>query len=353
MKKLLLFFLIIGLYSCSKKSDYSYVDLSDARILSNPQRLLRFSDKYPFDIAIKDSLAILLFNKDDTCGAVYNLNTRKPVGYFGMVGNGPGEVTGISFVKNIEYALKKDSLYFFDANRGRLMGISLKMQNHFALNDILNSPNPLYKSFEQNITKNRMIGITGRRVPEMFFIYNFITRERQSIECFPEISDIDSIMKSSYYSALLGVNEKNEKIIAGMSCFDMIHIYSFQGERIKTICFSEKCIPPVKDHIFDLSKGYFSMYGIYPTKNFCYIKRREILSVSMENNKYRSTNITSILKLDWNGKLISSYTLPGEDLIRGLYIDEKLNRLYLIQNTIEADNADYWDVVYYDLNSNT
>jgi hypothetical protein len=324
------------------------VDLSNSIPLSNPQILLRFDHKMPREIAIKDSLAVLLFSKDDTCGAVYNLNTQKPVGYFGMVGSGPGEVNNLSFVKNIEYALEKDSLYFYDANKGRLMGISLKMQNGFALNDLMNSPNPLYKSFCQNITKNIMTGQTGI-VAELFFIYNFKTRERLSIEYFPEISDIDARMKSYYYSAQLALNENNEKIIVGMSNFDMIQIYSFQGEKIKTICLSEKWISPVKDHLFDVSKGYFGMYGIYPTKNFIYVKRREV-SVSRENNKYRETNITSILKLDWNGKLISSYILSGNNILPGLFIDEKLNRLYIIQNTIEADNADYWDVVYYTLN---
>ena len=125
-KKVLLPFLIGTLiFSCSKKTDYTYIDLSNSIPLSNPGLVLRLDNKRPMDIAVKDSLAIIVFSQDDTCGAVYNMDNHKMIRHFGIVGEGPGEVHNINFVTNKQEALDKDSLYFYDINRGRLLGLPL------------------------------------------------------------------------------------------------------------------------------------------------------------------------------------------------------------------------------------
>ncbi|MDD4032724.1 MAG: BF3164 family lipoprotein [Bacteroidales bacterium] len=348
MKKRLFFFgLGVILFSCAKQPDYPYIDLSLSTPLSNPKPVLRFENKLPYDLAIKDSLAVLLFSKEDTCGAVYNLNTKKPAGYFGMVGNGPGEVMRIEFVANKQYALDRDSLYFFDTNQGRLMAISLKMpEKGFVLHDVSNSPNILYRIALINLTHNFLVA-KSISANEMFFIHHRKTGESIGINYFPEVSGIGEIYKSAFYTPRLGINESKGKIIMGTTLMDMIQVYDTQGERKKIICFSKKYIPPVKDQLFDTSEESAGIYLIFPTEKYCYIIRR------IWGKKERAPQITQtetdfLLKMDWEGNLISSYAVQND--FRGIFIDEKLNRFYCIQNTIGDHHAEYYDVVYYDLN---
>jgi len=88
------------------------------------------------------------------------------------------------------------------------------------------------------------------------------------------------------------------------------------------------------------------MCGIYPTEDYCYIRRNESIFV---NESQELTDKSIFMKMDWNGNLIKSYVVTGQ-LSVGFCIDEKNNRLYAIQHIIEANNAEYYDVVYYDLN---
>ena len=152
-KKILLPFLIGTLiFSCSKKTDYTYIDLSNSILLSNPVLVLRLDNKNPMNIAVKDSLAIIVFYQDDTCGAVYNMDNHKLIAHFGIVGEGPGEVQDIDFVTNKQEALDKDSLYFYDTNRGRLLGLPLGLnENRFKLNEV-DSPKEIYASSNINFS---------------------------------------------------------------------------------------------------------------------------------------------------------------------------------------------------------
>ncbi|MDD4031785.1 MAG: BF3164 family lipoprotein [Bacteroidales bacterium] len=341
MRKILLLFLIIWLSSCSKKSDYSYVDLSNARILPNPQRLLRFSDKYPFDIAIKDSLAVMLFSKEDTCGAVYNLNTQKPVGYFGVVGNGPGEITRLNFITNKNYALIKNALYFTDTNRRQLLSISLGTEkNQFVLNNLMDYPGSIFASTNLNIVDDWIIGRKiGMQEQQMFYIYDRNTQNLRWIE-YP--SFMPSVRDKNYdYASRLAFNASKEKIIAGMYFADMVHLYNIQGERKKTICFSEKWLPEIQKERLITFDGCSGILGLYPTEKYCYLLRVE--------EKNLKANKIHLIKIDWNGNLVASYVLAN-NFESGFCVDEELNRVYLIQNTLAENDVEYYDVVYYDLN---
>jgi hypothetical protein len=340
-------FMELLLVSCSKQTgfkDFIHVDLNKSITISDSKLLLKFNNKYPTDIAVKDSLIILLFAQEDTCGAVYNLNTRQCIDQFGVVGNGPGELIDLGFVTNKEYALKKDSLYFMDMNRRRILAISLGMQDrHFALNDLMNYPGAINPSEYPNITNDIIV---GRKIEtggnNMFYIYQRKNQNMQMVNCFPMISDIKD--KNRNYAPHLALNEIKGKIIAGMYFMDIIHVYNVNGEREKTIGFSEQCIPPVKRGSFDRRKGFSGIDGIYPTDNYCYVKRRQV-----QNNGSQKITKTTLLKLDWEGNLITSYSFK-EPISGKFCIDETSNKFYCLQNVIEADNADYWNVVYYDLN---
>ena len=348
MKKQLFFFgLGVILFSCAKQPDYPYIDLSLPTPLSNPKPVLRFENKVPFDMAIKDSLAILLFSKEDTCGGVYNLNTQKPVGYFGVVGNGPGEVMRIDFVANKQYALDRDSLYFSDTNQGRLMAISLKTpEKYLVLHDVSNSPNILYRIAFINLTQNFLVA-KNISADEMFFINHRKTGERIGINYFPEVSGIGEIYKSAFYTPRLGMNESKGKIIMGTTMMDMIQVYDIHGERKKIVCFSKKYILPVKEQVFDSSEGYTGIFSIFSTEKYCYAIRLK-RGGEKQADQIPQTETAFLLKMDWDGNLISSYSVQNN--ITGIFIDEKSSRFYCIQNTIEDNHAEYYDVVYYDLN---
>jgi hypothetical protein len=317
------------------------VDLSDARILSNPQRLLRFSDKYPFNIAVKDSLAVLLFSKEDTSGTVYNLNTRKPVGYFGVVGNGPGEIIGINFITNKNYALLKDSLYFTDINAKKLLAISLGTdKNRFVLNHLTDYPDSIVPSANLNIADDWIIGRKiGMQEQQMFYIYD---RNTQNLRWIDYPSFMPYVRDKNYdYASRLAFNAPKEKIIAGMYFADMVLLYNIQGERKKTICFSEKWLPEIQKERLLTFDGFSGILGLYPTEKYCYLLRTE-------EKKFKKNKI-HLIKIDWNGNLIASYVLAN-NFESGFCVDEGLNRVYLIQNTIAENNVEYYDVVYYDLN---
>lgn len=331
------------LLSCTTQSNDPYIDLSQSEPLDHPVLLFRFNNKVPIDIAVKDSLAILLFYKEDTCGAIYNLNTKKKISSFGIVGNGPGEITGINFLVNKNEALQKDSICFYDMNQGRLLAASIQPNNHFELQNIRNSPNALYSSYNQNIANNLMVARRVRDDGYMFFIYNMENQDIKNIEYYPKISNLDIRARKSTYAPRLALNEAKGKIIAGMYYLDLIHIYKINGEREKTIYFSKQWMPPVEKNKIDFRSRYTGSTGIFPTDKYCYVLRRQLSTV-----KTAKIVNTHLIQLDWNGNLIKSYALKG-DFVPGLFIHEEQNIMYAIQINIESDNAEYYDVVKYDL----
>ena len=330
-----------------KKTDYTYLDLSNSIPLSNPVPVLRLNDKHPLNIAVKDSLAIIIFYEDDTCGAVYNMDNHKLIVNFGIVGEGPGEVKDIDFVTNKQEALDKDSLYFYDTNRGRLLGLPLGLnENRFKLKEV-DSPKEIYGSSNINVSGDLLVGRKTGSKGKMFFIYHYSSENMQLIDYYPAINGLDESSKGLSYGPHLALNEKKGKIIAGMYFMDLIHVYNTYGEREKTICFSKQPISPLNQYgMLDVRRGFFGMCGIYPTEDYCYIRRNESIFV---NENQELTDKTIFMKMDWNGNLIKSYAVTGQ-LSVGFCIDEKNNRLYAIQHIIEANNAEYYDVVYYDLN---
>ncbi|MDD4033587.1 MAG: BF3164 family lipoprotein [Bacteroidales bacterium] len=296
------------------------------------------------DIAVKDSLAIIVFSQDDTCGAVYNMDNHKMIRYFGIVGEGPGEVHNINFVTNKQEALDKDSLYFYDVNRGRLLGLPLGLnENRFKLKEV-DSPKEIYASSYINFSGDLLVGRKSGSRGKMFFIYHYSSDKMQLIDYYPDINGLHENSKGLLYAPHLALNEKKGKIVAGMCFMDLIQVYNTYGEREKTICFSKQPISRVNQYgMLDVRRGFFGMCDIYPTEDYCYIRRNEFVG---ENQKI--TDKTIFMKMDWNGNLIKSYVVTG-NIPAGFCIDEKNNRLYVIHNIIDADNAEYDDVVYYDI----
>jgi hypothetical protein len=112
----------------------------------------------------------------------------------------------------------------------------------FTLKKVMEYPDKIYMSEENNFSDNYIAGrkLTGRG--EMFYIYNKNTNSIIDIDYYLVIRNLPHDI-GMINATVLALNEEKNRIVAGMYFFDLILLYNLTGERIKTFRFSDDCIP--------------------------------------------------------------------------------------------------------------
>ncbi|WFE86597.1 hypothetical protein [Parabacteroides chongii] len=338
MKYAYYIFLLLIFISCNKKDRFSYLDLSESLTLDSAEVIYTFEDKYPVSLKAKDSLIFVIQVQSDTCVSIININTKNIVTSIGQVGYGSEDLLSPNFILSTD----NHEILLEDGNLKKIAHINIK-RDSIRLSKYIEYPEDIFISSELNISNNFIV---GRKVDaiegKMFFIYN--RNEKTIIEknCFPELSTPVSDYNYTF-APVLALNEKQNRVIAGMYFFDMFHVYDLEGNRINTFCFSKNNIPNVNPNTrsLDLRNGYSGIIRTYPTKNYCYLLRYEQNPNPLKNRKH-------LIKINWNGDLIKSYYFT-DDVSGQFYIDEKSNKIYIIRNHMNPKGEDFFDIVSYSI----
>jgi hypothetical protein len=213
----------------------------------------------------------------------------------------------------------------------------------FDLEPYIEYPAQIYPGSNVNLSANfitsRIIGIDS-----MFYIYNRNTKQIIHCDFYPVINSHHDIDMNNLCAPCLALNEKKNRIVAGMYYFDMFHLYDLKGKRLKSFCFT-------KDFMRDFNSnepnqelhehGYSGIIRIFASDDYCYLLR-----TTKKPSSYESESM--IVQINWDGDLIASYQL-GKNVIGTFFVDELTNTLYMIR-TIEGEDNEIYAVTSYLLN---
>ncbi|MDR1896686.1 MAG: TolB-like 6-bladed beta-propeller domain-containing protein [Prevotellaceae bacterium] len=329
---------VFMLFSCKENAPYSFIDLSNTVTLGSPETLIEFDETHPVWLTLKDSTVFIIQVQTDYCMLAFNLKTKE-VQYFGHKGSGPEEFVGHpQFIKP-----QTGDLLVQDAN-GIIKRVTEK-NGTFSVEKVeYKYPKKLQQDFSAgiNFSDNFIVAnyVNGEK---MFYIYDKNIDSLIYADFYPKMNLESSTHPfiNSIYAPSLGLNEKRNRIIAGMYYFDMFHVYDLSGKRINSFRFSDNFLPDLNADDWQGSVGGFIPHT-FPTENYCYLKRITKISQSENNEKTQM-----ILQVNWDGELIRAYKL--QDDIAGFYIDEKNNKMYAIRNYVNKKDEEMFALVTYDL----
>lgn len=340
MKNIIYFFIVFILLSCNQSpKQFSYIDLSASTPLDSAEVIYTFDDKYPISIRLTDSLMFVILVKSDTCLTVINTNTKEVIASLGPVGNGPDDLVSPSFILSTD----NPNVLIEDVNLQRIIKINTDIDS-LKLQDYTQYPESLFGSSELNLSENFIVGRkVNPKEKKMFFVYNRNKGTTAEADYFPELNAPLSDYNYTY-APVLALNEKQNRVIAGMYFFDLFHVYDLEGSRIKTFCFSENCVPSINAEakMLDLREGYAGIIRAYSTTKYCYLLRVEYKPEYPDGKQ-------KIIQIDWNGKFINSYDFT-DDISGQFYVDEHSNKIYLIRNHMNSEGEDLFDIVSYPTN---
>jgi hypothetical protein len=319
--------------SCGEKEEkFTYFNLLEDTMLNISDQFFEFEDKHPVSVNIKDSLAFIIHVQSDTCIVVLNLKARQVIQSLGTVGFGPSDLVRPDFITSID----NPDVLIEDGSLKKMLKIEAdKDQNHFGLKKLIDYPEKIFPSGDNNISENFIV---GRKVGDgkMFYIYNRNTDSIIDIDFFPVIKHLKYDL-NYIYAPTLAINERKNRIVVGMYFFDIFHLYDLNGKRIRTFCFSKNPIPELSsgNMMSDLENCKARIIRSFPTINYCFLLRIAEQSGMTEN---------SLIQIDWDGKLINTYSITDE--IEGwFYINEDEQKLYAIRHMVE-ENEIYELVAY-------
>jgi hypothetical protein len=334
--------LFIGvLFSCtSEYLEYHHINLSEYSILKPFESVIEFDDKFPTDIAKKDSIIFIIHRKLNSTMQAYNLDTKKFICDFGRVGKASNEVISPAFITSID----NNDMIIEEVNSKKILKIIEKDTDRSKIFDIepyIEYPIQIYPSGEVNLSANFIVGrMIGMEINSMFYIYNRNTEKITKCDFYPVINSYYNIDMNNLCAPCLALNEKKNRIVAGMYYFDIFHLYDLAGKRLKSFCFSENFMlhfnsdnptQELREH------GYSGIIKIFASDDYCYLLRYTLGSGIM------------IVQINWDGDLIASYKLDSNVFPGTFFVDELTNKLYLIR-IIEGEDNEIYAVTSYLLN---
>jgi len=352
MNKILIWVLALTLLSCNQvvKIEFEYTDLSSGITDTLHSKLIYQSDsKYFSDIeCVNDSILAIVQQKDEMCIMLLNMHSGLINSQIGFRGHGPNDLLDPSFVPNP----RKDTdeyIYIHDINSRKFLRMNFNNMNTDSVFNELHYPDDIFPSVNLNYSNSFFIGRKAQINEEKnFYIYNKITGTVSEVDHYLKLKNLDN--KDYYLATNLGLNEDKNRIITGMYFLDIIQLYDLYGNLIKTISFTENNVIPKIDsrlRSFDFSKGYTGITSIYPTKDFCFLRRDEVVPI-FQNNEIIESRKSSIIQIDWDGNIIKNYYI--DDLLMGSFcVDDSIDNLYAIRNQIKQDR-EYFEIISYEMN---
>lgn len=314
---------------------------SEFKDLRSPHLIKSFGERLPVSVEFYDSLLYVVMAKSDTCIYIYNLENNKLEGAMGKLGYGPNDILSPNLIMNSN-ALKRQlgGVTYYDLNtkrvflakeKNKIIHIAKINDNMFPAKDI--SMGNRYWIGQKIIHNNE----------SLCQIYDLMTDGMQAIEAYPKIKDIDNRVDRNYlYSSKITFNEKKNRIVLGMYFWDLIQIYNLSGNKIKTFSLVKNYDAESSMRRMFEEDDYVGFNQIYATEDYCYLRR------VLTNGKSRRAEKMQIVKMDWDGNIITIYRLD-DLMVGGFTVDEKNNIIIGIVQTVNEEIEEFYNIVSYKL----
>ncbi|MDR0725258.1 MAG: hypothetical protein LBF59_04530, partial [Prevotellaceae bacterium] len=345
MRKSLYLVVFLCVFSC--KNDevvLHHIDVSQATTLASPETLYSFTDKYAIGVSVRDTVAFVMQAKSDTSLTAINIKTKSIIQSFGVSGYGPNDICDPIFMSSIDYpdVLLQDSRL---VNKFHKIDFDGNL-NRYTVSKFMIYPVTILPSAESNISKNF---ISGRKIGEgekMFYIYD---RNKDSviiIDYYPPMNLNKELDLNHIYAPSVSLNEGKNRIIIGMYYFDMFQVYDLSGNRLKTCCLSDNCIPKfyksdnMQTVLRQCEKGLIRSFA---TRDYCYFLR-----ITRDFSSDDDTNPSTLIQINWDGELINAYHITDE-VLGHFYIDEQSRKMYIVRHRLVPDIYvnEVYDIVSY------
>lgn len=324
-------------------SNLSKVILSSTEFkdLHSESLIKSFGEKFPVSVEFYDSLLYIVMAKSDTCIYIYNIKNNEQEGSIGNLGYGPNDVLSPNLIMN-SYALKKkyNGVVYYDLNTKRIY--LAKDKNKLV---------PI-TSINENICPAKDISMgdrywIGQKIlpnnESPCQIYDSIADVMEAIDTYPKINEIDSKVDRNYlYSSKIVFNEKKNRIILGMYFWDLIQVYDLNGHKIKTFSLIQDYDPENSMKRMFKDEDYIGFNQIYATEDYCYLRR------VLTNGKSRRGEKNQIIKMDWDGNIITIYSLD-DLMVGGFTVNEKDGVIIGIVQTVNEEIEEFYNIVSYKL----
>ncbi|MCH7400691.1 BF3164 family lipoprotein [Belliella kenyensis] len=282
---------------------------------------------------------------------VYSTNSFKLLGEYGNNGHGELDFADPYLLKQVSFdeldGTPEITLYDYqkiELNKINLLGM-IDQKKNFHKQYRLEEKDFYYLHFYYD-SPEFYLGI-----PEgshKFTLYNKQDKAFQSISYTPELNyKLDQSLLYPIYRSAIAVNEKKQKIAAATLLIPNLELYNFHLERLKSIYYDNTqsienaLIAYAKSGKFD-SKHYISELD----SNEDYIFGLSYNNTSEDIYSNYSYSDLNFLVFDWEGNLITKYSLSDDKFIESFAVDFKKNKVYCYL-PFEKDN----NIYVYDLNN--
>jgi hypothetical protein len=339
--------LFLCIFSCKNDEEVVvfHVDVSQATTLAPPETLYSFMDKFPFGVSVRDTVAFVTQIKADTFLTAINIKTKSIIQSFGTRGMGPNDICDPLFISSIDYSdvLLEDAI----VNKFNKIGFDGNL-NRYIVDKFMTYSPKIWRSGETNISQNF---ISGRKVGQgekMFYIYDRNNDSVIDIDYYPPMNLNKELDLNYIYAPSVSLNEEKNRVIIGMFYFDMFQVYDLLGNRLKTCCLSDNCIPKFNksdDRGTVMQQCEMGLIRSFATRDYCYF-----LHIIRDFSSFIGTKPSMLIQINWDGELIKAYRIP-DTVLGHFYIDEQNRKMYIVRHRLVPDIHvnEVYDIVSYQL----
>jgi hypothetical protein len=341
--------LFLCIFSCKNDKEVVllHIDVSQATTLSPLDTLYSFTDQFAFGVSVRDTVAFVTQIKTDTCLTAINIKTKSIIQSFGVSGHGPNDINMPLFISSIDYS----DVLLEDAVTNKFNKIDFDRNlNRYSVSKFMTYSDKIWRSGETNISRNF---ISGRKVGngKMFYIYDKNNDTVIDVDYYPPMNLNRELDFNNIYAPSVSLNEEKNRIIIGMFHFDMLQVYDLSGNRLKTCCFSDNCIPKFNksdDMRTVMQQCEMGLIRSFATRDYCYFLR-----IARDFSSDVASKLSMLIQTNWDGELINAYHIPDK-VLGHFYIDEQNRKMYITRYRLVPDDhtMEVFEIVSYQLEEN-
>lgn len=331
------YIIILSIQSCTSEKQWDTINIEQSiKTLEIDENILTLYDVLPIGLGYHDSILFINLAKSPHALIALNLNTKTIIDSFGYIGQGPGELLNPEFA--IQISPNPPILY--DLHTKKMMDIAYN-QNKYQLNTQLNFPEEIFPASDIALSSSYITGRNLRSPESMFFIYNTHIHQIIDIPFYPVIKELTN-RRDYYFAVRTAIHQNEKKIIAASYFMNLVHMYSLEGEHLKSFAFSDEPLPKIdsKTKEIKINSQYTGIQAILPTDHYFYVL------IKTKNAQVKQEAV--LAQLSWEGNLIQAFKIK-EDIIGGVCIDNNKNTIYAITQHLDQDGGEIQKIVSYKL----
>lgn len=315
--------------ACSQRASNKSGDVEVVpKKLTKADALVAFYEDYPAFLDVRGNRLCVTLVKSDTCLALFDKDSGKPVKRMGVKGGGPQDMQSPEVAKNGRL-VDDERFVFYDLNQQKMFFLDKE--------GTLEDFSPLTARYGSlNVTSDYVVGHSTGFDPSLFLMKDRKTGEVKTMDLYPKLPEsqeerFKDMLRYMYSSHVL-CNEVQNRIVLAMYFFDMIQIYNFQGELQKTIALGKEKDFDAMFSAVTNNKDYWGYSSAYATKDFCYLRR------TLNDGATHDGKQSQIVKMDWEGRVSDIYDLDVK-LSGGFCVDEDGKLYGITQDVVDGEEV--------------